>query len=125
MTSLIVLPWMPLGLSPNDRVHWRVKAKATKGYRFTAASLARSAGWHMLNSVPGRIVITFCPPSAWRTGDKDNLIARFKAGQDGLADALRVNDANLNDAITHHIGERCKDGAVRVEINPTFSECIP
>lgn len=110
----IILPWPLKGLSPNDRVHWRVKAKATKAYRFTAATLAREAGWHMREAMPEKIAIEFCPPSGWRTGDMDNLIARFKAGQDGLADALRVNDAKLN--MTHAMGDRCKDGAVIVTI---------
>ncbi|WP_226552959.1 hypothetical protein [Celeribacter naphthalenivorans] len=48
--------------------------------------------------------------------DLDNAVASFKAGQDGLADALGVNDRDLNGSITHLIGDRCKDGAVIVEV---------
>lgn len=121
LSARVVLPWMTHGLSPNDRVHWAKRAKAVKGYRYSAAMLAREAGWLGLGAVDLRI--TFCPPPGWRTGDMDNLIARFKAGQDGLADTLQVNDAKLR--VQHHLGERCKGGAVVVEINPQFSECIP
>lgn len=120
-SARVVLPWMTNGLSPNDRVHWAKRAKAVQGYRFSAAMLAREAGWLGLGAVDLRV--TFCPPSGWRTGDMDNLIARFKAGQDGLADTLQVNDAKLR--VQHHLGERCKGGAVVVEINPQFGECIP
>lgn len=116
-----VLPWMTEGLSPNDRVHWTKRAKAVKAYRFSAAMRAREAGWLGLGAVDLRV--TFCPPSGWRTGDMDNLIARFKAGQDGLADTLQVNDAKLR--VQHHLGDRCKSGAVVVEINPQFGESIP
>lgn len=120
-SARVVLPWMTHGLSPNDRVHWAKRAKAVKAYRFSAAMRAREAGWLGLGAVDLRV--TFCPPSGWRTGDLDNLIARFKAGQDGLADTLQVNDAKLR--VQHHLGDRCKSGAVVVEINPQFGESIP
>lgn len=123
MSSPVTLSWMPKGLSPNDRVHWSAKAKVVKAYRHEAATLARAGRWHMRASPPGLISVTFCPPSGWRTGDMDNLIARFKAGQDGLADALGINDAKLK--FQHRLGERCQHGAVIVEIDPEHTEPLP
>lgn len=37
------------------------------------------------------VTLTFCPPIK-RHHDADNLIARFKAGQDGLADLIGIDD---------------------------------
>lgn len=108
----IVLPWPYAGLSPNDRAHWRVKAKAKKAYRFAANMIAREAGWHKMPLLPMRV--TFCPPSAWRTGDMDNLIARMKSAQDGIADAMGINDRDMR--MAYEMGDRCKDGGVIVEI---------
>lgn len=53
----------------------------------------------------------------------DNLIARFKAGQDGLSDALGINDARL--LLNYRMGERCKSGAVLVNIGLTDGELMP
>lgn len=101
------LPWPYPALWPNGRFHWAAKAKATKAYRFTAKCLA-------LGADVSPIRVTFCPKSRGPKPDMDNCIAACKALQDGLADALRVNDRDLT--VTYHMGERCKDGAVIVEI---------
>ena len=45
-------------------------------------------------------------------------------GLDAVAEAIGVDDA-LWPAMDLRRGERCKNGAVRVEINPTFAEAIP
>lgn len=105
----IFLPWPYEGLWLNDRPHWRVKAKATKAYRFAVKCLVGRAD-------PGLIRVTFCPKPFGPMPDKDNCIAAFKAGQDGIADALGVNDRDL--IVTHEFGDRCKNGAVIVDIMP-------
>lgn len=68
----------------------------------------------MLGIRPGRGLrlerIMFHPPNR-QSRDKDNLIARFKAGQDGLAEAMGVDDAEFND-VPRDIGEVVKGGAV-------------
>lgn len=103
------LPWPYEALWPNARPHWAAKAKATKAYRFAAKSMCRGAA-------PGVIRVTFCPKPFGPMPDKDNCIAAFKAGQDGIADALKVNDRDL--VFVHEFGGRCKEGAVIVEILP-------
>lgn len=105
----VILPWPYEALWPNARPHWAAKAKATKAYRFAAKCLVG-------NAEPGVIRITFCPKSRGPLPDMDNAIAAFKAGQDGIADALGVNDRDL--IFTHEFGDRCKDGGVIVDIVP-------
>ena len=43
--------------------------------------------------------MTFIPPDR-RSYDRDNLVARMKAGIDGLADALSINDKRFNTVIS-------------------------
>lgn len=105
----VILPWPYKGLWPNDRPHWREKHKATQAYRFAVKCLIGRAE-------PGLIRITFCPKSRGPIPDRDNCIAAFKAGQDGIADALGVNDRDLT--VIHEFGDRCKDGGVIVDILP-------
>jgi len=40
------------------------------------------------------VFLDFCPPNR-RARDDDNIVAAFKAGRDGLADALGIDDANF------------------------------
>ena len=90
MTEL-VLPWPPSALSPNKRLHWSTKAKAAKAYRAACYKLTKQSkmviGWE------GDIHawIDFYPPDR-RHRDDDNMIAAFKAGRDGVADAFGVDD---------------------------------
>ena len=105
----VILPWPYEALWPNARPHWAAKAKATKAYRFAVKCLVG-------NAEPGVVRITFCPKSRGPIPDRDNCIAAFKAGQDGIADALGVNDRDL--IFTHEFGDRCKDGGVIVDILP-------
>ena len=93
MLSLqITLPWPPPSLSPNKRQHWRPFAAAKKAYR--AACYVET-----LRQVKGkatlpdrlRVALDFAPPDR-RKRDRDNLVASMKAGLDGVADALGIDD---------------------------------
>ena len=91
----ICLPWPPKDCSPNARCHWGKKAKAAATYR-------RACFYDSLNqnieAMRGpktfRMAIQFAPPDK-RARDDDNLIAMFKPGRDGLADALSVDDQHI------------------------------
>lgn len=87
----LLLPWPPKELSPNARGHWAKRSKAAKSYRMQCFLLARKAG---LVAPLGRLLLAleFMPPTA-RRRDDDNLLASFKAGRDGLADAMRIDDS--------------------------------
>jgi crossover junction endodeoxyribonuclease RusA len=89
--KIINLPWPPKELSPNSTLHWAKKAKYKKMYRETCWVLALESKVKVdtLGKIP--ITITFYPPDK-RHRDADNMVASIKAGLDGIADALKVND---------------------------------
>ena len=103
----IVLPYPLPALWPNKRQHWSAKASATRTYRQWAKLAANTAK-------PGPVHLICCPKPFGPAPDMDNFIAACKALQDGLADAMGVNDRELR--FTYEMGSRCKDGAVIVEI---------
>lgn len=107
----IELPWPPSVLSPNNRKHWTVKAKAKKQYRSDCYYLTHNANVIL---PPGdynlKLIIMFHPPSK-RSFDTDNMLARLKSGIDGVADALGVNDKRFR-PITIDIGAPVKGGMV-------------
>lgn len=113
MTSL-VLPWPPKELSPNARVHWSKKSKAAKAYRADCHILCRQAG---LTAPKGRSIILtleFVPPDR-RHRDDDNMLAAFKSGRDGIADALGIDDRQFVTQISVS-AETVKGGAVNATI---------
>jgi len=96
---VIVMPWPPKELSPNWRGHWARKAKAAKLYRMACRlavlkslsqdQVQQARQWGQLE-----LSLNFYPRDR-RKRDDDNLIASFKSGRDGIADALGVDDANF------------------------------
>ncbi|TYK53889.1 endodeoxyribonuclease RusA [Pseudomonas synxantha] len=108
----MTLPWPPKELSPNARVHWRQKHKHAKAYRRTCGLIALALDAPRLSGKK-YFWVTFCPPNR-RSYDDDNLLARFKAGRDGIADGLGIDDKNF--VTTINVGEPVQGGAVRVHI---------
>ena len=90
----IELDWPVKELSQNSRCHWSVKAKATKAYRKACWALTKQAGIAIDWEGDIHLWITFYPPNKRRIDD-DNLIGRFKAGRDGIADALGIDDSRF------------------------------
>lgn len=111
----ITLPWPPSGLSPNARNHWAKTAKLKKQYRQSCAWSARSQGVRPMKANRLHLTLTFVPPTR-RAYDLDNALARMKAGLDGLADALRVDDSKWSLTIQKSEGET--GGFVLVEVRP-------
>ena len=106
----IRLPWPPKELSPNARVHWAKKAKATRhcwAYAFGAAYDSRAK----LKGVDGPLDLwlTFNPPDR-RKRDDDNLVAMFKGYRDGIAGALNIDDSRFRLHVQR--GEPTKGGEV-------------
>lgn len=114
MTQTVVLPWPPAELNPNKRIHWAVKAKAAKAYRAACYLLTKqskvSIGW----TGDVHAWIDFYPPDR-RERDDDNMIGAFKAGRDGMAEALGVNDKlfRIHPYVKGEIG-----GMVKVRFTP-------
>lgn len=117
---IVTLPWPDKRLSPNARVHWRVKADATRKAREDAAIALYAAargGMRELRAAlvgdgPIPIKVSFYPPDG-RHRDDDNLVSSVKAARDGLAAALGVNDRRFR---PHYFFESPeKPGRVQVE----------
>lgn len=110
MGSTVTLPWPSKVLSPNARVHWTQKSRAVKRAREVAFWLTREAKPTVL---PGpNVKITFHPPDK-KLRDKDNMIGSFKSFQDGIADAIGIDDYEWH--TRHDIGRPVKGGEVVVE----------
>ncbi len=113
MDLTIELPWYPKELSPNARVHWAVKANAVKKYRHACAWAARAQGLMPSNADEVVMTIEFREPDK-RPRNKDNMIASIKALQDGLMDAIGIDDSKF--VVAHKIGQVAKRGKVIVTI---------
>jgi len=87
-------PWPTKALSPNWRGHWAQKAAAVKAYK---TACRRIVGETVVTpsflppDATMAVLMRFYPPSK-RHYDWDNLLASMKAGLDGMADALGVDD---------------------------------
>lgn len=93
----LTLPWPSADLSPNSRVHYMAHHRAKKAAKAEAWGMAaalmgplhiRKGTWRG----PIEVSLTF-HPSANRTFDLDNALAREKARLDGIAQALGVDDS--------------------------------
>lgn len=114
----LVMPWPPADLSPNARIHWAALARAKKKFREECGWQAKAQGAWPIKADRIAVAFTFYPPSRRRI-DLDNCIARMKAGIDGIADVVGVDDSKwrMSFEIAPHVG-----GMVKVtiqEINPT------
>jgi len=122
--TTLILPWPDKHLSPNQRVHWAKRAKASKQARQIAFSLAQQAGWdkccvpdpYSIDYLTKRydLILDFYPPNK-RRRDDDNLIAAFKPYRDGIAQALEVDDFKFRTVATIH-EKVIKNGQVIVSI---------
>ena len=110
---MIELPWPSPALSPNARGHWSKRAKAAKAYRNACYLLTKASG---VKAPTGRVALSieFVPPDR-RRRDDDNCLACFKAGRDGIADALGIDDSNFVTTLWL-ASEPVKGGLVRVTI---------
>ena len=108
------LPWPPSTLSPNNRLHWSKLSKAKRDFR-------RTCWVYTMEAKPGpvpdgdlHLELQFQPIDA-RSYDRDNLVARFKAGIDGLCDGLKIDDARFK-SVTCRVTKPIKGGRVTVRI---------
>ena len=115
MSFQVTLPWPPTALSPNARLHWSAVSKAKKAYRAHCHLLTLEAGLRGIDwDGEIHVWIDFYRPTR-REMDHDNCLSRMKAGLDGVADALGVNDNRFrpHPYIKDEIG-----GMVKIRITP-------
>lgn len=110
----LMMPWpKDRALSPNWRGHWSGKARAKKKLREAWYWSALEQKASPIRAERLTVALTFYPPDR-RARDLDNLLAACKAGLDGLADVLKVDDSKwaLRISVADTIG-----GFVRVEVS--------
>ena len=110
----ITLPWPPAILSPNQRPHWSAKSRAAAAYRAECFWATKSAQTATLKQGPLDLRVIFCAPNK-RKRDRDNLLASIKAGLDGMAQALGIDDS-LFARVTIEMGPVIKCGEVRITL---------
>ena len=114
MSASLYLPWPDKRLSPNARMHWAALAKAKKKAKTDAYHIALEAGIGKIEAEKVLVRYSFFPPSR-RAYDLDNLIASMKAGADGIAMAIGIDDSKWNIAVSPH-GPVEKNGMVKIDI---------
>ena len=108
---MITLPWPPRVLHPNARPHWATKSKAVKAYRSAAGWSTKASGDRVKGGGAVELYIVFYPPNKCKH-DLDGCLSAMKAGIDGIADALGVDDSRFTLRIER--GQVVKGGAVIV-----------
>ena len=93
----ITLPWPSTKLSLNVRSHWAVRSAATRKARrdaFYATCEAAPPGVReaMSRAAGIRASAVFTPP-VQRNHDQTNLQGRMKAYEDGIVDAIGIDDS--------------------------------
>jgi crossover junction endodeoxyribonuclease RusA len=114
------LPFPPAALNPNNKSgrHWGETNAAKARYRNDCWALTLQAARGFVppdGDMPLRL--TFVQPPRRRTSDADNLLASVKAGLDGFAAALKVDDSRFEPlTICRKHGDA--PGALIVEVAP-------
>lgn len=105
----VIVPFPPVELSPNWRGHWSKKSPVAKTYRRLCWALALEAKLKVPAYAAGggkiAVRLDFFPPD-WNSRDDDNVPASFKAGRDGIADALKCDDARFQTTTVLHAEPR-------------------
>lgn len=115
--SNVVFPWPPKELSPNSRLHHMALHRVKKAYRNVCWLLAKKAGISaetLGDAKKAEVHLVFYPPDR-RGRDMDNMIASMKAGLDGLADALGMDDKHFK--VTFDVSDDI-GGMVKVSVVP-------
>ena len=112
---ILLLPYPPSSLNPNSRLHPMALHRAKKAYKQTVMWEAKAQGASKVPAEALVVNVCFAAPDK-RARDLDNVIAAFKAGQDGLAEVLGVDDSKWT--VSHGFAFPKKPGRVVVEIGP-------
>ena len=111
----IILPWPDKRLNPNSRKGWYVKNRAAR----EAREIGLGETFGVMGDVPEPSLkfeaqYIFYPPDR-RKRDVDNCLAMMKSYQDGVCDALGVDDNQIKRTILEW-GEVVKGGKVILKL---------
>lgn len=118
MRLIVTCPWPPVSVSPNQKrkAHWSAYRGDTKTYREACYWLTREALGRLRPRGLRRVTISFFPPDA-RHRDDDNMTGAFKAGRDGIAQALGMDDVEWRGKVANQFpGPHRPDGKITVEL---------
>ena len=105
----VIVPFPPVELSPNFRGHYMKISPVKKVYRRLCWALALEAKLKVpaYAGKDGKIAVRldFFPPNR-ASRDDDNVPASFKAGRDGIADAMKCDDARFVTTNVQHTEPR-------------------
>ena len=115
----IELPWPDKALNPNSRVHHHEKAQVKALARHAAKNitldeLPRTDLIPLWTSEHYQAMYIFHPPNK-RHRDIDNCFAMCKPYQDGICDAIHINDKTIKRTVLEW-GDVCKPGKVVVRL---------
>ena len=112
----VTLPWPDKHLSPNARVHHRVKAEYIKMAREVAFYTTRETNYISLYTPEDELLLTVTayPPDC-RRRDLDNVLAMCKAYQDGICQALNIDDQQIR-AVTVSWGDKRRGGKIEMQL---------
>lgn len=115
LTRVLILTWPSPGLFPNKKGHWTDKAEEKRKHKSDCYYLTKNQ-IKLFKWQGGRIPlkIIFYPPHC--KYDLDNCLAAMKAGLDGVADALKMNDRMFR-PITIDFGDVKEHGEVMIEFS--------
>lgn len=128
LVVVLTLPWPPSELSPNGQHgHWSRTSKARKKFRercwIETLEQLRGVDPTAVIVLPKRacprlcLRLEFAQPDDRRHYDLDNLLARMKSGVDGLAAALQINDACIEEITVARAGTSLTGGHVLARLS--------
>lgn len=119
----VELPWPDRALSPNNRDRWaNIRAKkAAKNYAWGITKAAMGPLGIRYQAWSGDIAVHLeFIPAMDRNRDEDNFAASMKAGLDGIASALGVDDRHFR--LSHSFRPKAEKACVRVTLVPATVE---
>lgn len=111
--SVMIFPWPDSRLSPNQRIDRRALIQVKQEAKVAAYFITRESKTVVIDT-DLQLRLTFYPPDR-RKRDLDNLYATFKAYQDGMFEALGVDDSRIERVILER-GNPIPGGQVFVDI---------
>lgn len=120
----VVLPWPDWGISPNSRKHYQAKAKLVAEHR-QIAKISSLAAMGFRNWVDADCIFSvwiFCDPDK-RKRDTGNIRAACKAYQDGVFDALKIDDSAIKPEYLHREGI-IKGGQIELRLYERYIEWL-
>ena len=120
----LLLPWPNWDISPNGTHNRKYRSALTKEHRYAGEMLAREAiGFH--NWVDSDVILAiwiFRQPDKKRR-DTGNMRAAMKAYQDGISDALLINDHVIKDEHLHLDGYK-EGGEIELRLYEDYHQWI-